>query len=180
MDEATAETGSDATSDATHFEATLQGLVAPSLALAYALLRDRGEAEDAVQESLLRAWRRRGQFHDRGSGPRPWVLTIVANECRDRLRAPRRRVRSQADFEPVDPELTTETRAVFRADLERALRRLSQEQYAALVLVYQFDLPQDEVARILGIRVGTVKSRLNRAMTTLRGAMQEEQSDGRA
>lgn len=157
--------------------AALQDLIAPSLALAYALLRDRTEAEDAVQEALLRAWRKRLQFQDRGSGPRSWILTIVANECRDRLRSRWWHVGRHADLTVIDAERGAESRAVFRVDLERALRQLTPPQHAALLLTYQMDLSQAEIAEILGIRVGTVKSRVNRALTILRAAMQEEQEE---
>ncbi|MGH7921431.1 MAG: RNA polymerase sigma factor [Candidatus Dormibacteraceae bacterium] len=162
------------------FAVVLEDLIDPSFALAYALLHHEAEAEDAVQDGLLRAWRKRRQFHDRGSGPRPWVLTIVANECRDRLRSRWWHVRRHADLVVVETGAPVDARAVFRADLERALLRLSREQRAALVLFYQLDLSQEEVAQVLGIKVGTVKSRLNRAVAALRKAMGEEDSDANA
>lgn len=162
------------------FAAALDDLLDPSFALAYALLHDQAEAEDAVQEALLRAWNKRRQFHDRGSGPRSWVLTIVANECRDRLRSRWWHVHRYADLVLVDAGATSEDRAVFRADLDRALLRLSRQQRATLILFYQLDLSQEEVAQILGVRIGTVKSRINRAVAALREAMREEDSDGNA
>lgn len=58
--------------------------------------------------------------------------------------------------------------AELRIELERALRVLSHDQRAVLFLAYQMDLPQEEIARILGVRLGTVKSRLHRAVARLR------------
>src|SRR2546423_12473366 len=72
--------------DARAFEALLAPLVGPAFRLAMTMLNDRGAAEDAVQESALKAWRHLGQFRA-GSSLRAWVLTIVANECRSVRRA---------------------------------------------------------------------------------------------
>src|SRR2546430_15029793 len=73
--------------DARAFEELLAPLVGPAFRLAMTMLNDRGAAEDAVQESALKAWRHLGQFRS-GSSLRAWVLTIVANECRSVRRAP--------------------------------------------------------------------------------------------
>src|SRR5256886_15483713 len=72
--------------DARAFEELLAPLVGPAFRLAMTMLNDRGAAEDAVQESALKAWRHLGQFRS-GSSLRAWVLTIVANECRSVRRA---------------------------------------------------------------------------------------------
>ena len=61
--------------------------------------------------------------------------------------------------------------AELRVDLERALRVLNRDQRAVLFLAYQMDLPQEEIARILDVRVGTVKSRLHRAVARLRSVL---------
>jgi DNA-directed RNA polymerase specialized sigma24 family protein len=58
-----------------------------------------------------------------------------------------------------------------RLDLERAMRALNRDQRAVLFLAYQMDLPHDEIARVLGVRLGTVKSRLHRAVARLRSAL---------
>jgi RNA polymerase sigma-70 factor (ECF subfamily) len=159
--------------DADAFEERLWPLLKPAFTLAQAMLRDRLEAEDAGR--LARA----PQFSDRGRGMRPWFLTIVANRCRSRLRSRWWHVWRRPDVElPGSDQF--EGRAVFRADLARALDRLSWGQRATLFLAYELDLPHEEVGRILGIGVGTVKSRVHRAVLRLREAMAEEDSDENA
>ena len=80
--------------------------------------------------------------------------------------------RSHVLADRVDGEVPApDAGAVLRVDLERALRVLSREQRAVLFLTYQMDLPQEEVARVLDVRVGTVKSRLHRAVARLRSTL---------
>ena len=66
---------------------------------------------------------------------------------------------------------------VFRADLAGTLGRLTPDQRAALFLFYQLDLPHQEVARVLGVRPGTAKSKLHKAVVRLRALMNEETND---
>src|SRR5260221_11295471 len=70
------------------FERGLGPLLKPAFSLAYTMLHDRHEAEDAVQQAALDAWRSFDRFHDQGRGMGHWFLTIVANQCRSRLRTP--------------------------------------------------------------------------------------------
>jgi RNA polymerase sigma factor (sigma-70 family) len=70
-----------------------------------------------------------------------------------------------------------EGEVVLRAQLAVALDRLTPDHRAALYLRYQLDLPNEDIARILGLRAGTVKSRLHRALQRLRAAIDEEELD---
>jgi RNA polymerase sigma-70 factor, ECF subfamily len=144
-----------------------------AFALANAMLRDTHEAEDAVQEAALRAWHRFHQFQDRGQGPRSWFLAIVANQCRSRLRSRWWQVWRRPHLE-LGGGAGHEEQTVRRAELARAMNGLTHEQRAVLYLCYQLDLPLDEAARVLDVRVGTVKSRRHRAIAKLRVAMREE------
>jgi RNA polymerase sigma-70 factor (ECF subfamily) len=134
--------------------------------LAGYLLGDGGEAEDAVQEALGRAWRAWPRMRDPGSVG-PWLDRIVANVCKTRIRA-RQRVRSAVfdeDTEVVgaDPFRSTLTRDA----VGRALDRLSPEQRAVVVLRYWRDMPLDQIATRLDVPLGTVKSRLHYALRLL-------------
>lgn len=162
--------------DSAAFARLIDPHLGSAFALANAMLRDTQEAEDAVQEAALRAWHKFAQFQDRGRGPRPWFLAIVANECRSRLRSHWWKVWRRPDLErgarPGHEEQT-----VRRADLARAMNGMSHEHRAVLYLCYELDLPLVEVARVLDVNVGTVKSRRHRAIGKLREAMREE-ADG--
>jgi RNA polymerase sigma-70 factor, ECF subfamily len=148
------------------FEQVVEPLLHPGYDLAYAVLRDRQLAEDAVQEAAVRAWRAFGSLRDEGSA-RSWFLKIVLNQCRATMRT--RWWRSHLLSDRVEGHQPGhDTFAELRVDLERAVRVLSRDQRAVLFLAYQLDLPQEEIAGVLGVRLGTVKSRLHRAVARLR------------
>lgn len=156
--------------DGRAFEELLAPVVDPAFRLAMTLLKDREAAEDAVQESALKAWRRLGSFR---SGPslRPWFLAIVANQCRDARRARWWRVQRLAEIvrTPVPDE-----RWADRMDLDTALDRLPRHHLEVLSLYYHLDLPIDEVARVLGCSEGAARQRIHRALLALRPAMVAE------
>jgi len=154
-------------SDARAFEELLAPLVGPAFRLAMTMLNDRGAAEDAVQESALKAWRHLGQFRS-GSSLRAWVLTIVANECRSVRRARWWQVQRLAEI-VRRPE--RDDRWADRMDLDAALDRLPQHHIAILSLYYHLDLPIDEVARVLGCSEGAARQRIHRALAALRPVM---------
>jgi RNA polymerase sigma factor (sigma-70 family) len=133
-----------------------------SFRVAYVITRDAAEAEDAVQEALVKAWRSLGRFRE-GEPFRPWLLAIVANEARNRRRSAGRRLglALRAAAEPVVEE-------VDRRRLLDALAGLPEE--AASVLEYRFllGLSEAETAAALGVAPGTVKSRTSRALERLR------------
>jgi RNA polymerase sigma-70 factor (ECF subfamily) len=149
------------------FERLLQPVLGSAFRLANTILRDRQEAEDAVQEAALNAWRRFDAYRDQGKGIEPWFLTIVANQCRSRLRSRWWRVWRHPDID-FGSTPSHEEAVLTRSRLAQAVERLTAEHRSVLFLHYQLDLPNDEIARILGLRVGTVKSRLNRATAQLR------------
>ncbi len=132
--------------------------------LAGYMLSDRTEAEDALQEALVRAWKGWLSLRDRSSF-NAWLDRIVVNVCRDKLAA-RRNVRVLAfdeDFEGPDP-----FRVALAGDaVGRSLTRLPAEQRAVVVLRFWRDMPLQEIADLLQIPLGTVKSRLHNALRTL-------------
>ena len=152
------------------FEALIGPLVEPALRLAYSMLGDRDEAEDATQEAVTRAWRKLGQLRP-GMPVRPWFLAIVGNQCRN-VRRTRwfRRVRT-VDGWP-NPALAEPD--VERLDLERALGRLPERDRRALFLHFYLDLPVEEVAQALGMSPAAARSRIYRACHRLRPGLVEE------
>jgi RNA polymerase sigma-70 factor (ECF subfamily) len=133
--------------------------------LAVAMLRSDSEAEDAVQEAVLNAWRHRGRFIP-GSEMKPWLLAILANECR-RMRRNRwwSVIKEPADFQRSSYEMP-DARAA--EGLRRAIHRLPHDQKMAVVLRYYLDLTFEELAQILKISPKAAKSRTYRALDSLR------------
>ena len=136
-----------------------------ALRTAYLFLRDRGLAEDCVQDAFVSAWRARSSLRDPGA-ERAWLLSIVANTARSHLR---RRIPIPTDNLPEDPT----TRDPFSdlalsADLRQALDQLPADQREVIALRVYLDLSVEESARTLGVAAGTVKSRLSRALEALR------------
>jgi RNA polymerase sigma-70 factor (ECF subfamily) len=132
------------------------------------MLKDRGAAEDAVQDAALKAWRKLGGFRA-GSELRPWFLAIVANECRSTRRTRWWGVIRLGEFTPH--RVSSEDSSAELIDLDVALDRLPQHQLLALTLYYHLDLPIEEVARVLGCSVGAARVRIHRALAALRPGM---------
>src|SRR4029077_16146292 len=112
------------------FEALVGPLVEPAIRLAYSMLGDRTEAEDAVQEAVTRAWRKLGQLRA-GMPVRPWFLAIVVNQCRNIRRTRWFRFVRTSDTFSFDGDVEP---GVERIDLARALARLSDSDRQALFL----------------------------------------------
>ena len=159
--------------DEAAFTALLQPLIASAYRLAGGMLHDPGMAEDVVQESSVKAWRKIGQLRD-GAEMRPWFLGIVANECRSARRTSWWSVLKIADPERNGAPLD-ESVAAF-ADLRRAIRRLKHRRRLLLVLHWYLDLPVIEVARITRSSEDAVKSELSRAVRQLRDLLGDEES----
>jgi RNA polymerase sigma factor (sigma-70 family) len=146
---------------------------------AYLACGDAAEAEDAVQEALIKAHRALGRFRA-GAPFRPWLLQIVANEARNRRRSAGRRaglVLRVAEDRPSDAAAPSPEAAVLagetRAALLGAMDRLSEDDRLVLAYRYFLDLSEAETATALGIPRGTVKSRASRAIARLRGRLGE-------
>jgi len=140
--------------------------------VAYLITRNPADAEDAVQDALLKAWRAFGRFR-MGAPMRPWLLRIVSNEARNRRRSAGRREALALRASPGEAAPSPEEAAVGadeRARLLTALDGLPEQQRLALACRHLLDLSEAETAAALGVRVGTVKSRTSRALEHLREA----------
>ena len=136
---------------------------------ARALAGDRGAADDLVQDTLERAWVKFHLYRD-GTDLRAWLFTVMHNVHVNRVRAAR--VADPLDDEaPEMAQRGTQGDALVLRDLDRAIVRLPDEQREVLLLVALEDMSYDEVARVLGIPIGTVMSRLSRAREKLRAMM---------
>jgi RNA polymerase sigma-70 factor, ECF subfamily len=152
--------------------------------LAYRMLGERGEAEDAAQETFLRAY----AHLDRYDAERPfrtWLLSIASNHCIDRLR--KRRLTWLSLEEPLPPhpalnssELEPEDAVISierGSDIQKMLNELPADYRAAVVLRYWYDMPYTEIAEVLHTTESAVKSRLFRARQTLAEKMTSNQGN---
>ena len=160
------------------FEALVQGEVAGVYRTALAILGNAADAEEATQDAFVSAWRGFRSLQD-PSRFDAWLGRIVVNSCRMTLR--RRRGVREITLEPEQRSAEIERAQAVAADpaqiavdalvFDRAFDRLSVEERHLLTLAYADDRPLDEVGRLLGIPVGTVKSRLSRARSALARAL---------
>jgi RNA polymerase sigma factor (sigma-70 family) len=145
---------------------------------AYLIVGDAAEAEDAAQEAFVKAYRALDRFRE-DTPLRPWLLTIVANEARNRRKASSRRATlalRAAMAAPVGPAsgdaAPSPEAAVLaaerRARLIAAMAELRDEERLALQCRYFLDLSEAEMADVLDCPRGTVKSRLSRGLAHLR------------
>jgi RNA polymerase sigma factor (sigma-70 family) len=158
------------------FEELIAPLIEPACQLAYAILRDWQEAEDAAQEGALKAWRAVGRLRDDTTTIRPWYLTIVANEARSRRRGRWWSVVRSPDVEAKAWESGPEEQAALRTDLDRAMRRLREVDRLILILHFYLDMPLEEVGRVVGLSPDAVKSRMYRATRSLRPVLRDRET----
>jgi RNA polymerase sigma-70 factor (ECF subfamily) len=140
------------------------------------ILRDPELARDAVQEALIRAW------HDLPGLRDPdrfdaWLHRLTANACFDQARRRRRRV-IEVELDSIDgPTIGDAVGALADRELvDAAMRRLDEHGRAIVVLHYFIGMPLTDVAATLGIPIGTVKSRLHRALGEMRAGIDTEPS----
>ena len=160
--------------DADAYEQMVQAHQGIAFRMAYLVTGSAAEAEDAAQDAFVKAYRALARF--RPDAPfRPWLLRIVANEARNRRRSEGRRaslaLRAAAAEPSGDAAPSPEAsflQAEQRAALLAAVNRLREEDRLVIALRYFLELSEAETAAALGVRAGTVKSRLSRALERLR------------
>lgn len=136
---------------------------------ARALVNDRSAADDLVQDTLERAWTKLPQFRV-GTDLRAWMFSIMHNVHLNQVRARHEAVSFDEDAHDI-PQRAAQGDALEMRDMDRAMQALPVEQREVLLLVALEELSYDEVAKTLGIPVGTVMSRLSRARERLRSLM---------
>jgi len=145
------------------FDAFYQASFGRLVGQIYAMCGNVAEAQDCVQEAFVRAWDRRRML-DRDQAPEAWVRTVAYRLAVSRWRRSRRAShppdRAQASRPPAEPDVT-------RVALARALQQLPADQRRAIVLYHLVDLSVTEVAREVGVPVGTIKARLSRGRAAL-------------
>jgi len=134
--------------------------------LALRILRERTEAEDAVQEAFVQVWRQAARYDATRGTPEAWLCAIVRTRAIDRLR--RRVSRREQSDEPATAATAPPPEHESVLAVRKALSSLSADQRTALELAYYEGLTQSEIASRLNQPLGTIKTRIRTAMLRLR------------
>jgi RNA polymerase sigma factor (sigma-70 family) len=141
--------------------------------LALSILADAGEAEDAVQETLLKAWRSWGAVSGMDR-PDSWLTRVCVNYCLNRRRLLRSRGWPHLGLrEDAESPRASGSRAE-GLDISRAYRRLSNRQRAAITLNYRHGYSVEESAVLMGCRPGTVRTHIERGLAALRKELKDD------
>lgn len=150
-------------------------------AVALRMFGNREDAQDCLQEAMLRIYRSIGNFKGQSSFA-TWVYRITMNSCLDELRRKKNKQSTSLDslldqgWAPMDEGETPEKHAMrteLRRELKRAIRELPEDMRSAVILRDVQGFSYEEIAQVLNVHVGTVKSRISRAREKLRGKLKE-------
>jgi RNA polymerase sigma-70 factor (ECF subfamily) len=160
----------------TAWEALMRTHQEPVFRLAYLLLGDPDEAEDVTQETFVRAYRALKGF-DAERPLQPWLLRIASNLAHNRHRSIGRYLAALTRFAREDPDGIKQTTIKPEDDsqtLWQAVRQLAKPFQEVIYLRYFLDMSESEMVDALDVPAGTVKSRLHRALTRLRGIVERD------
>lgn len=136
--------------------------------VAYRILRDQGLAEDVTQQAILLMWRDLPQLRDPDRFE-AWSYRLLVNACNSEFRRRTRSLPSVGAATPREPIAPDDFGHLYDRDqVERGFAELSVDHRAVLVLRYYLDMPLETIGETLGIPIGTVNSRLNRAISRMR------------
>ena len=136
--------------------------------VAFAILRNRTDCEDAAQNAVLKAYRNLSSLKQRRYF-KTWLIQILKNECFDMLK------RRRPTLDVTEQELSYEM-AVPDVDLNRAFDQLSPEERLTITLYYYEGYDTREIAYLTEVSEGTVRSRLSRGRASLRASLQEKEA----
>ncbi len=171
--------------DATAFNRLVDYHQSMAYHVAYHQLGNADGALDACQDAMISAWRAIGRFEGNLAGFRAWLARIVVNACRDQIRYERRRPTAPLEVPsddgddyvlPLPDSTESPEEHALRQDHSRALERalgLLTDEHREVVLLDHSGFSYAEIAGILGVEVGTVKSRLSRARARMRDLLTE-------
>ena len=153
------------------FSALVAGSVRRLVGTAGLILRDASGGEDAAQEALIRAWRDLPSLRDVARFD-AWLYRLLLHSCQDQIRRSRREIPSEEllsthGYVADDPAAALAD----RDEIDRGLSRLSREQRTVVILRYYGGLSDRQVGEATGLPVGTVKSRMTRALDAMRAEL---------
>ena len=145
-------------------------------AFAWSVSRNGSDADDLVQDTLIKAWTNREKFEP-GTNLRAWLFTILRNTYYTNVLRRRREVRDeQGEYAGTLKAAPTQDWSVAMRSLQAALQQLPDEHREALILVGAAGLSYEEAADICGCALGTIKSRVNRARARLLKLMEADEA----
>jgi RNA polymerase sigma-70 factor, ECF subfamily len=167
--------------DAEAFEVLYDRHGGVAYSLAYRIVGDRAAAEDVTQEAFISIWRSGARFDPTRGSVRSWMLSVVRNRAIDALRskagkAPKLTLDDEAILEQRPAEELTEEEAMRHetaSEVRGAIGRLPGEQSRVIELAYFGGFSQSEIARMLGVPLGTVKGRMRLGLEKIRGELAE-------
>ena len=146
---------------------------------AYLMMRDRGLAEDAVQEALVQMWKHLPSFRFKSS-VKTWMVRIVVNEVKQQFRKKQIPTVPLEQASEIVVDFDEAAKVMIqneeRQHLKQALEKLPVEQREAVVLHYFSELTVPEIATVTGQREGTIKSRLSRTLSHLGEILQNDRA----
>jgi len=152
---------------ATSWRDEVVDLIPALRAFAWSLSHNGSDADDLVQDTLIKAWTNREKFEP-GTNLRAWLFTILRNTYYTHVIRRRREVRDEAgEYASTLQQAPTQDWSVAMRALQTALQQLPAEHREALILVGAAGLSYEEAADICGCALGTIKSRVNRARARL-------------
>jgi len=152
------------------------GMIPALRAFAWSLSHNGSDADDLVQDTLIKAWTNRDKYEP-GSNLRAWLFTILRNTYYTQVTRRRREVRDETgEYASTLKSPPTQDWTVAMRALQAALLELPAEHREALILVGAAGLSYEEAAQICGCALGTIKSRVNRARAKLLKIMEADEA----
>jgi len=168
-----------AASDEAAFRQLVERHIDRAFGIALRILGSRADAEDVVQDSMLKVWTHRGQWQHGRAKFSTWLYRVVTNRCIDLYRQPRTE-NVDAVPEPTDTQPDAVS-AMYRDEvtqmLESAMQRLPEQQRVAVILSYQENMSNGEIAEVMDTTVAAVESLLKRGRQQLRELLRRHERD---
>jgi RNA polymerase sigma-70 factor, ECF subfamily len=168
-----------ATNDEAAFRQLVERHIDRAFGIALRILGSRADAEDVVQDTMLKVWTHRGQWQHGRAKFSTWLYRVVTNRCIDLYRQPRSD-NVDAVPEPVDTKpdvVSTMHRDEVTQMLESAMQRLPEQQRVAVILSYQENMSNGEIAEVMDATVAAVESLLKRGRQQLRELLRRHEWD---
>ncbi len=167
-----------AAGDASAFERLYDQFSPKMLGLIRTLLKDPNDAEDALQDAFWYVWKAAGSYDPALGAPGSWLCMIARSRALDRLRQKRRTAQGLADVDVADRSPSAPLVGVDLSPDSPVWSSLAPEQAAAIQMAYVCGLTREEIARVQGVAVGTVKSRVRSGLMQLREVLESAHHGG--